>query len=156
VTSLPDPEPERIALRSRALAILARREHTRMELGRKLAAFCSDRALVEAVLDELALRKLLSDERYAEARATSLARKFGAARIEHELRQKGVAKPLAARAVVDARASETERAWAVWAKRFGVPPRDALERARQMRFLQSRGFSFDAIRAVLGRASEET
>jgi regulatory protein len=155
MTSPPSPEQERIAVRSRALAILARREHTRLELARKLAAFCADRALVEAILDELALRKLLSDERYAEARTAALARKFGAARIEHELRQKGVARPVAARALVDARASETERARRVWEKRFGTAPRDALERARQIRFLQSRGFSFDTIRAVLGRVADD-
>jgi regulatory protein len=147
-------EHDRIALRSRALAILARREHTRAELQRKLGAFSTDEAAVASVLDELGARKLLSDERYAEARATTLARKFGTARIERELRAKGVAKSLAARAVAAARQTELERARTVWKKRFGAAPRDALEMARQMRFLQNRGFSFDAIRAVVAGARD--
>lgn len=150
-----DLDKQRIALRSRALAILARREHSRAELRRKLAAFNTDAALVEGVLDELTARRLVSDERYAEARSDSLARKFGSARIEQELRAKGVSRALAANAVAGARGTEVERARAVWTKRFGVAPRDALEKARQMRFLQGRGFSFDAIRQVLGTAGHD-
>jgi regulatory protein len=144
------------ALRTRALAILTRREHTRAELARKLAAFAESEAEIAPVLDELARRKLLSDERYAEARTVTLERKFGAARIEYELRAKGVPAVIAARAVRAARDSEVERARAAWRKRFGVPPEDALERAKQMRFLRARGFSFDAIRAVVvGRGDDE-
>jgi regulatory protein len=153
MSSPASPEKDRIALRSRALAILARREHSRAELRRKLVAFSDDTTLVEAVLDELTARKLLSDERYAELRADSLARKFGSARIEHELRAKGVSRSLASQAAGASRQTELERARGVWAKRFGAAPRDALEKARQMRFLQGRGFSFDAIRAVLGSGS---
>jgi len=143
------------SLRSRALAILARREHTRAELQRKLAAFSESEGDVEAVLDDLAARKLLSDERYAEARVATLSSKFGAARIEHDLRAKGVSGPLAARAVRGARESELDRARAAWRKRFGTPPADSLEKAKQMRFLQSRGFSFEVIRAVVGGRSDE-
>jgi len=147
------PQP---SLRSRALAMLARREHTRAELARKLAPFSESDGDVAAVLDELAARKLLSDERYAEARVTALSRKFGAARIEHELRAKGVSAPTAERAVRGARETEVDRARAAWQKRFGSPPADALEKAKQMRFLQSRGFSFDVIRKVVGgRGADE-
>ncbi|MCU0806356.1 MAG: recombination regulator RecX [Burkholderiales bacterium] len=138
------------SLRNRALAILARREHTRAELARKLAPFAEAQADVETLLDDLAARKLLSDERYAEARTATLARKFGAARIEHELRARGVSAPTAERAVRGARETELDRARAAWQKRFGAPAADALEKAKQMRFLQSRGFSFEAIRAVVG------
>jgi regulatory protein len=144
------PSGTQPSLRSRALAILARREHTRAELARKLAAFSESAGDVAAVLDDLASRKLLSDERYAEARVATLSPKFGAARIEHELRAKGVTGPLAERAVRGARDTELDRARAAWRKRFGTPPADALEKAKQMRFLQSRGFSFDVIRTVVG------
>jgi regulatory protein len=148
-------DKERVALRSRALAILARREHSRAELRHKLRTFSADEALVEAVLEDLVARRLLSDERYAEARTSSLQRKFGSARIEHELRAKGVSRSLATRAASTSRETEVERARAVWSRRFGAAPRDALEKARQMRFLQGRGFSFDAIRAVLASAGED-
>jgi len=138
------------SLRERALRLLARREHSRAELARKLRVHSRPEDDLEGLLEELTRRKLLSDERYAEARAHALARKFGAARIAHELRAKGLDKELAERASTGARASEVERAHEVWRRKFRVAPRTREDRARQMRFLQSRGFSFEAIRAVVG------
>jgi len=137
-------------LRERALRLLARREHSRAELARKLGAHCGPEDDLDALLDDLSRRKLLSDERYAEARAHALARKFGAARISHELQAKGLDKGLAERASTPARTTEVERAREVWRRKFGVGPRTREEAARQMRFLRSRGFSFDAIRVVVG------
>jgi regulatory protein len=142
-------------LRERALRLLARREHSRAELGRKLAAQVGPEDDLEALLDDLSRRKLLSDERYAESRAHALSRKFGAARIAQELRSKGLDKALAEHAVEAARSTEVERARAVWLRKFRKAPVSREERARQMRFLQSRGFSFDAIRAVIRGADEE-
>jgi len=107
------------------------------------------------ILDELVARKLLSDDRYAEARAHTLARKFGLTRIEYELRAKGVGAAEIARATREARTTELTRARAAWAKRFGTAPRSAGERAKQIRFLQGRGFSFDAIRRVLDGTPED-
>jgi regulatory protein len=142
-------------LRERALKLLARREHSRTELARKLKAHVVPEDDLEALLDDLAGRKQLSDERYAESRAHALSRKFGAARIAQELRAKGLDKGLAQRAVETARSTEVERARAVWLRKFRSPPDSREERARQMRFLQSRGFSFDAIRAVVRGADED-
>jgi len=136
-------------LRERALRLLARREHSRIELVRKLQAHDPPEGELEALLEELSRRKLLSDERYAESRAHALSRKFGAARIAQELRAKGVDKELAEDAATAARSTEVERARIVWLRKFRKPPESREERARQMRFLQSRGFSFDAIRAVV-------
>jgi regulatory protein len=76
-------------------------------------------------------------------------------RIEYELRAKGVGAAEIARATRDARTTELTRARAAWAKRFGTAPRSAAERAKQIRFLQGRGFSFDTIRRVLGGAAED-
>jgi regulatory protein len=141
-------------LRERALRLLARREHGRAELGAKLRAHALPEDDLEALLDDLSQRKLLSDERYAESRAHALSRKFGAARIAHELRAKGLGKELAEQAAGAARATEVERAREVWRRKFRASPRTDEERAKQMRFLQSRGFSFDAIRAVVSRGDE--
>ena len=137
-------------LHERALRLLARREHSSAELRRKLAAHSAPGDDLESLLEDLLRRKLLSDERYAESRVHSLSRKFGAARIAHELRAKGLDKELAERASGAARSTEVERAREVWRRKFRLAPRTREERARQMRFLQSRGFSFDAIRAVVG------
>ena len=60
-----------------------------------------------------------------------------------------------ARATGDARATEVGRARDAWRRRFGAPPADALEKAKQMRFLRGRGFSFEAIRHVIGAAEED-
>ena len=146
------PEP---TLRERALRLLARREHSRSELARKLQPHVAPEDDLGALLDSLASRKQLSDERYAESRAHALSRKFGAARIAQELRAKGLDKGLAEGVAAAARATEVERARAVWLKKFRNPGQTREERARQMRFLQSRGFSFDAIRAVIRGAGED-
>ena len=142
-------------LRERALRLLARREHCRAELARKLRAYASPEEELEALLEDLSRRRLLSDERYAESRAHALSRKYGAARIAHELRAKGLDKGLAEQASGAARATEVERAREVWHRRFRVAPKTREERAKQMRFLQSRGFSFDAIRAVVVDPGED-
>jgi regulatory protein len=142
-------------LRDRALGLLARREHSRAELARKLAVHVLAEDDLEALLEDLAKRKQLSDERYAESRAHALSRKFGAARIAQELRTKGVDKGLAEGAAAVARSTETERARTVWLRKFRKAPESREERAKQMRFLQSRGFSFDAIRAVIRGADED-
>ncbi|MFM7703894.1 MAG: regulatory protein RecX [Rubrivivax sp.] len=90
----------------------------------------------------------LSDSRFVESRVNVRAPKLGNLRIEHELRRSGVQPDDAVRAAL--RASEPERARAVWAKRFGRPATDRAERARQARFLAGRGFSVDVIRRVIG------
>lgn len=54
-----------------------------------------------------------------------------------------------------ARATELDRARAAWQKRFGQPPASAAERAKQIRFLQGRGFSFDVIRRVIAGTEDE-
>ena len=142
-------------LRERALRLLARREHSLAELAGKLRAYASPEEELEALLEDLSRRRLLSDERYAESRAHALSRKYGAARIAHELRAKGLDKGLAEQASGAARATEVERAREVWRRRFRVAPKTREERAKQMRFLQSRGFSFDAIRAVVVDPGED-
>jgi len=142
------------SLRERALRLLARREHGRAELGVKLRAHALPEDDLEALLDDLSQRKLLSDERYAESRAHALSRKFGAARIAHELRAKGLDRALVEHASQAVRVTEVERARAVWRRKFRAAPRTGEERAKQMRFLQSRGFSFEAIRVVVGREDD--
>jgi regulatory protein len=142
-------------LRERALRLLARREYSRAELARKLQERTRAKDDLEALLEDLSRHKLLSDERYAESRAHALSRKYGAARIAHELRVKGVDKGVADKASKAARVTELERAREVWRRKFRTAPQTREERARQMRFLQSRGFSFDAIRAAVGGGDDD-
>ncbi|HLU77502.1 MAG TPA: recombination regulator RecX [Burkholderiales bacterium] len=140
---------KKLSLRARAIDLLARREHSRSELARKLARHAEEGDDIDALLDDLVARKLLSDERYAEARAHTLSRKYGAARIAHDLRMQGVDEEIVRRIADEARRTEVQRAREAWQKRFGRLPESAEERARQMRFLAARGFSGEAVRQVL-------
>jgi regulatory protein len=146
VKSYSDPN---FSLRERALRFLARREHSRRELERKLAPHAESPAELQSLLDDLEGKKQLCDRRYAEGRARVLARKYGAARIEHDLRAHGVAGEAADAAALDARATEFDRAREVWRRKFGQAAANIKERARQARFLQGRGFSAEVINRVL-------
>lgn len=139
------------------MALLARREHGRAELARKLKARLEDGqdpADVEAVLDELAASNLLSEERFAASVVRARGARYGDARIALDLKARGVA-PALARTALGALDSEVSRARAVWQRRFGTVPQSLSERARQARFLQARGFSADAIRRVLKGLPED-
>ena len=141
-----------VELRARALRLLARREHSRAELARKLAPRAESAAALQALLDALAAKKQLSDERFAEMRTRQLERKYGAARIRLDLKAKGLDATL-----VDGvcAAGEAARARAILARKYRVPVTTPKERARRMRFLQSRGFSHDSIRKVLSSDAED-
>ena len=135
-------------LRERALRLLARREHARLELSRKLAPHAESAEQLAALLDDLTARRLLSDERYVEMRLNARSARFGNARLAHELRTQGVAEELLGAALAGGE-DELTRARQVWQRKFGEAPTDAGERARQIRFLMSRGFSGETIRRVL-------
>jgi regulatory protein len=138
-----------IPLRERALAMLARREHTRAEMTRKLSSHSESPEQIEQLLDALAARGWLSEARFAESRANTLARKFGSRKIEHDLRSRGVSAEVVDQTVERALAQELENCRAAWQRKFGVLPQSAAERGRQMRFLAGRGFSAEAVRQVL-------
>ena len=139
-----------LSLKGRALRYLAAREHSRAELERKLAPHAGeDPAELPRVLDELAARGLISEQRVAESVLHRRAGKLGGARVLQELRAKGLGGEVLADAAEQLRATELERARAVWSRKFGMPPRDAAEKARQMRFLAARGFAGDTVRKVL-------
>lgn len=136
-------------LRARALKALARREHSRQELKVKLQPLADEPAEIEALLDDLEQRGWLSEARFVEQLTTMRRRRFGAARILHELREKGVSEGAVAAAQAQLKDGEVEAARAVWQKKFGGLPETLEERARQSRFLASRGFSAEIIHRVL-------
>lgn len=142
------------SLKARAVAYLSRREHSRLELRRKLAAFSDDPAEIEAVLDELQRTHWQSDTRYAQAYVHRTAPRQGARRIVQALRQQGVGDEQLADVQEALRATEPARVQAVWQRKFGQPPVDARDYARQYRYLAGRGFSTDSIRRVLSARFE--
>ena len=158
-------KPE-VSLRARALQYLARREYSRAELRGKLLPHAQQvkipsrhliplvRADLDALLDDLTERGWLSDARAATQLLHAERSRFGTQRITHELRQKGIAEELISAALPALKESELEAARVVWQRKFGTLPQDAGEKAKQMRFLQSRGFGVDVIFQVLRRGRE--
>lgn len=142
-------------LKARALRLLMRRDQSRAELARQLAPHAETPEAVELLVAELVQRKLLSEDRLAESRAHTLSRKYGASRVRHDLRSKGVSEETIERVTAEAKSTELERAQEIWQKKFRAPAASPAERAKQMRFLASRGFSGDTIRKVLGQKDAE-
>ena len=145
---------EGMTLRERALGLLARREHSRAELQRKLAPHTEDAQELIDLLDDFTRRGWLSDARFAAALVHDKQAKFGTSRLAYELRQRGVEESVVRDQLAELKDSELERARQVWQSKFGVLPEDPKARAKQMRFLQSRGFSFDVIGKVMRGTSD--
>jgi len=143
-------------LKARALRLLMRRDHGRAELVRKLTQHAESIEALELLLDELVRRKLLSEDRVAESRANTLSRKFGVARIRHDLRAKGIADETIERVAAEAQSTEVERAREIWKRKFREPAASRADRAKQMRFLAARGFSHDTIRQVLSGEADSS
>jgi len=139
------PEPD---LRDRALSLLARREHSRFELARKLgqAGFAVED--IAPLLDEFEQKNWLSDRRFAESYVADHRARSGAVKLAYELKQRGIDDAVIEKVLQDNRDSELERAQEVWRKKFGTPPANAQERVMQMRFLRGRGFSSEVINRV--------
>ncbi len=163
----------RLSLKGRALQWLAQREHSRLEMRRKLMRQARAEAQaktllaatrgesvdtqaptqeslvneVEALLDWLQAQRYLSEERFAESRVHARVSRFGNLRIRQELQQHGLS--LTPEMASDLRQSERDRASEVRQRKFGDSPVTASERARQARFLAGRGFSAEVIWQVL-------
>jgi regulatory protein len=143
------------SLRSRALKLLARREHTRAELSRKLAEHTEDPAELEGVLDDFERRGWLSEKRVVEQMVYARRSRYGARRIERDLRAKGVTGEAVATAVAGLKDGELDAAREVWRRKFGGRlPRTPSDRAKQARFLQGRGFDLDVVMKVINAKDE--
>ncbi|NML42683.1 recombination regulator RecX [Ramlibacter sp. G-1-2-2] len=143
------------SLKGRALRLLASREYSRQELERKLAEHEQEPGQLRQALDELQAKGFLDEQRVLDSLLHRRAPRLGAGRIKQELQAKGLDAERIAAAVADLRASEFERAREVWRRKFGVPPLDAAQRAKQARFLAARGFGGDVVRRVLNAPDEE-
>jgi regulatory protein len=143
------------SLKGRALRLLSGREHSRLELERKLIAFEEEPGSLAAALDDLQAKGFISEQRVLESVVNRRASKLGASRIKQELQGKGLDPQAVADAVQVLRATELERARGVWQRKFGQPAEDAGQRAKQMRFLAGRGFGGDTIRRVVAGADDD-
>jgi regulatory protein len=141
-------------LRQQAIKLLARREHTRVELARKLSGLGTQEEIA-TVLADMEASQLQSDNRTAENYLRSNASRLGASRLRHTLKTRGVAPEMIEEQLAQADLpDEIERARAAWSRKFSAAPANPKEWARQARFLQSRGFAGDIVRRLLKQPLE--
>lgn len=144
-----EPTDPAAVLRNKAMRLLARREYSRHELHSRLMQTGADEALVIALLDQLAQRGWLSDQRFSEQLLRARSGQFGSRRIRYELREKGVDESTINATMAEAPQADYSVAKALWLKKFGQPAQDEKEKAKQVRFLQARGFGFEIIRKII-------
>lgn len=149
------PEKQKPSLRVRALKLLARREHTRAELEAKLRGEDTDAEELEAILDEFSRRGWISETRVIEQVTHARRARYGSRRIRQELQNKGVSGESIADAMQGLKDTDLAAARGVWLRKFGRAAENANERARQVRFLQSRGFPLDLAMRVVREAGQD-
>lgn len=139
------------SIRSIALDILTRREHSGFELRRKLKDKGFDDETIAQLFADLTKENLLSDSRFAEAYVRMRANHgYGPIRIKQDLQERGVDNETISAAIDQHGNSWIENARVVRAKKFGdIIPKIFLERAKQMKYLQYKGFHLDDIKSVM-------
>ena len=154
------------SLKARALRLLSLREYSRKGLAAKLAESearwvklggeqvdqSSESTLeqITAMLDDFEARGWLSDERFAEALVRRRSERYGTRKIADELQRAGVDGAQSAALLQSLRETEYQRAFELWTRKYGVAAQDQKERARQYRFLASKGFSSEVVAKVIG------
>jgi regulatory protein len=165
------------SLKARALRLLSQREHSRAELAKKLGDYVSLQAKIDrtrnaqdpdqeqsqadtpalshevqitAVLDDFEKRGWLSDARFAEALVRRRSERYGMRRIKDELQRAGVASDASAVLLEGLKNTEFERAKELFERKFDGIAEDQKIRARQYRFLVSKGFTPEIVAKVIG------
>ena len=157
----PQPKPRKglgfqLSLKGRALRLLSQREHSRLELERKLRPFEEVPGELAIALDFLQAKDFINEQRVVESVVNRRSSKLGAARIKQELQSKGIESQAIQEAMQGVRETEFERAREVWRKKFGQPATEANERAKQIRFLLSRGFAAEVVRQVISNSTVDS
>jgi regulatory protein len=137
------------SLKARAIGYLARRDYARAELREKLLATGAPRDEVDAVLDEIAALGYLSDARFAKAVVRQKSGGYSKRAIAGTLKARGVTGDAATEALAGNEIDDQDALIALWRRRYGQAPANDREKARQIRFLQSRGFALSAIFKLL-------
>jgi len=145
-----------LSLKARALRFLSQREHSRLELKRKLERIAQEGDDIDALLDTLEAANWLSQERFSESLIHRRAARYGNSRIVAELQNHGIGGEALQELKAGLAEDETARACEVWRRKFGIVAADAQERGKQIRFLMQRGFSQRAVQAAVnGSESDE-
>lgn len=138
-----------ISLKARALRYLSAREHSRLELRRKLARHAEEGEDLEVLLDFLEKNNWLSQERFSESLIHRRSARYGNSRIVAELQSHGINGEALQELKSGLAEDETARCCEVWRRKFGAVAEDREGRSKQMRFLLQRGFSQKAVKAAM-------
>ena len=144
-----------LSLRARALGLLAQREYSRLELARRLLQYTEDPDEIPPLIEDFVERGWLSEKRVVEQVVATRRKRFGSQKITQELRDKGLSDEAIAGARATLKEGDLEAAREVWRRKLPEPPLNANDKARQMRFLQGRGFSLETIRKVIAGVDDD-
>lgn len=136
-------------LRNKALSFLSIREYSYKEMLTKLKKYTDDETEIIKLLTWLKEKNWLSDERYINSFATSKSKKYGLIKIRYDLKKRVDDPELVDKILAKIDLDQYELALNLWQKKFGQTSKDPKEYARQFRFLQNKGFSFDIIKKIL-------
>jgi regulatory protein len=148
------PKPDNRELVSASLRLLAMRDMSRAQFVQKLTAKEFSEEDIALAIAWCEAEGWLDERRYAEGLSRKLGARYGAARVAQTMRQKGVGDETVTETVAQMQDSELDRARAIWQRKFGQPGADAAERAKQIRYLQARGFRYETIKKVLAGPRE--
>ena len=144
-----------LSLKSRALRALSQRDYSRQELLLKLTPYATEEGELERLLHELELKDFLNETRNAQSIALRKESTLGVRRIHAEMKQKGVPSDVAESVLHELKATEIERAKALWLKKFGQPPTTQKETDQQLRFMITRGFSSTLLKGIYASYKEQ-
>ncbi|MBS7328454.1 MAG: recombination regulator RecX [Oxalobacter sp.] len=137
------------SLKARALRFLASREHSAWELTAKLKPYAEETDDIESLIQWLQEKGFLSEERFAETYARHRAARYGSRKILYDLQNHQLPSSVMQEITETLEETELQRAFVLWERKFGKPPETLPEKAKQIRFLQQRGFPGNIIRQVI-------
>ena len=149
------PKQQAPSLMGRALRYLSRREHSRQELRKKLLPYAESDIELDELMAKLEAQSWLSDERFAESLVRRKSERYGSLKIVEELKQQGIEGESLIEIKERLKVSDAMRAWELWQRKFdSTITKDPKEKAKQMRYLVSKGFPLSVVIKIIdGRFS---
>ena len=149
------PKQQAPSLMGRALRYLSRREHSRQELRKKLLPYAESDIELDELMTKLEAQSWLSDERFAESLVRRKSERYGSLKIVEELKQQGIEGDSLFEIKERLKVSDAMRAWELWQRKFdSTITKDPKEKAKQMRYLVSKGFPLSVVIKIIdGRFS---
>lgn len=149
------PKQQAPSLMGRALRYLSRREHSRQELRKKLLPYAESDIELDELMAKLEAQSWLSDERFAESLVRRKSERYGSLKIVEELKQQGIEGESLIEIKDRLKVSDAMRAWELWQRKFdSTITKDPKEKAKQMRYLVSKGFPLSVVIKIIdGRFS---